>query len=221
MSVADDKLEDLDFEALEQAVRQSPKGNWFLDEYARRLRSGETTNILDAIAKLERVITSSGAVAALPQAQSPMQARQLRYFRKDEELFVEPQQAPALAVVEPDPAPAATAPVAEAPEPPAAEPVPAEPAPAEPAPADAKVPAAEQRGARLKILRIEQPAVVTTGLPPATDEVHVPAASQATVISQHAADEHPARKQRIIITRQAAAEDLAIPLLEDEQQGTG
>lgn len=207
MSVADDKLEDLDFEALEQAVRQSPKGNWFLDEYARRLRSGETTNILEAIAKLERVITSNVPAPALAHAETPIQAKQLRYFRQDEELFVEQQPAPALTVVEPSPAPAA---------------IEAAPAPVQPEapPSEAKTPAAEQRGARLKILRIEQPAVVTTDLPTAGD-AEVPLSAPNAQFSVQPADDMPARKQRIIITRQAAAEDITIPLLEDGPQAAG
>lgn len=198
MSVADERYEDLDFETLESAVRQSPKGNWFLEEYARRLRSGETTSILDAISKLERIITSQTQVLEAPRAAAPVQARQLRYFKKDEELFEEARPVPVAKAVEPPPEAVAVA--------------------------KAKPQAAaEQRGARLRIMRMEQPAVIDPFGPQAVQRANKPpedaaaaaAPAAAPAPQPAAAAAPPAEKQRIIISRHAAIEDLAIPLVDD------
>jgi hypothetical protein len=43
-----------DFEAIEAAVLESPRGRWFLSEFTRRNRAADTLMLLDAIAKLER-----------------------------------------------------------------------------------------------------------------------------------------------------------------------
>lgn len=195
MSVADEGYEDLDFEALESAVRQSPKGSWFLEEYARRLRSNETSNILDAIAKLERIITSQGPVLETPSGQASMPARQLRYFKQDEEIFEKASPAPTVAAVETVATPETTK----------------------------TQTVTEQRGARLKIMRVEQPAVLSSP-EPVSDAAEVPAAQAAdeakpaaasTVASQ--AERH---RQRIIISRHAAPEGLTIPLVEDAPAAT-
>jgi hypothetical protein len=96
MPVADEKFEDDSFEAIEAAVVKTPKGRWFLDEYARRLRTSETSSILDAIKRLERAV-----VAPLHQEAPALKPNQLKYFRDDEELFVPAKvAAPALAVVD-------------------------------------------------------------------------------------------------------------------------
>ena len=43
-----------DYEAIEQAVRETPRGRWFLEEFARRHRVADTADVLDAIGKLAR-----------------------------------------------------------------------------------------------------------------------------------------------------------------------
>ena len=58
-----DLVED-DFERIEDAVMETARGRWFLREYARRMRAAETSGLLDAIARIERVLTGE---AALPQ----------------------------------------------------------------------------------------------------------------------------------------------------------
>ena len=45
-----------DFETIEAAVLESPRGRWFLSEYTRRNRAADTLMLLEAIAKLERGI---------------------------------------------------------------------------------------------------------------------------------------------------------------------
>ncbi len=158
MSVADEKHGDDSFEAIEAAVLKSPKGRWFLDEYARRLRSTETVSILEAIKRLER--------AVLPQEVQPaIKPSQLKYFKQDEDIFVEAKiQSPALSVVE-------------KPEP--------------------KVSSPETRGANLKIERVAAPQA----------EISHPEAPAA------AAGE---AKQRVVIIRKPAGEDLAIPLVDQK-----
>ncbi len=41
-----------------EAVRETPRGRWFLENYENRLRSDSTSKILDSIAKLEKHIAS-------------------------------------------------------------------------------------------------------------------------------------------------------------------
>jgi hypothetical protein len=43
-----------DYEAIEAAVQESPRGRWFLGEFARRNRAADTLMLLEAIHKLER-----------------------------------------------------------------------------------------------------------------------------------------------------------------------
>jgi hypothetical protein len=48
---------DLDnFDEIEQAVQETRRGRWFLEEYARRIRQGETARILKAVETLEGVL---------------------------------------------------------------------------------------------------------------------------------------------------------------------
>lgn len=53
-----------DYETIEAAVLETARGRWFLNEYARRNRTADTNALLDAISKLEKIIT------AAPQADS-------------------------------------------------------------------------------------------------------------------------------------------------------
>lgn len=43
-----------DYEAIEAAVLESPRGRWFLGEFTRRNRAADTSMLLEAIRKLER-----------------------------------------------------------------------------------------------------------------------------------------------------------------------
>jgi chemotaxis regulatin CheY-phosphate phosphatase CheZ len=45
-----------DYSAIEDALAATPRGRWFLAEYARRNRSAETEMLLEAIAKLEMAV---------------------------------------------------------------------------------------------------------------------------------------------------------------------
>ncbi len=59
------------YAALEALLRASPRGRWFLTEYARRNRSAETDLLLEAIARIER---------ALLKQQHPRQAAPSHVF---------------------------------------------------------------------------------------------------------------------------------------------
>lgn len=48
------RSEDAEFEAIEQAVLDTPRGRWFLKEYARRNRHADTRELASAIEKLGR-----------------------------------------------------------------------------------------------------------------------------------------------------------------------
>ena len=47
------------YAALEAILRASPRGRWFLAEYARRNRSGETEMLLEVLERIERAVTRS------------------------------------------------------------------------------------------------------------------------------------------------------------------
>ena len=90
------------FESLEAAVMETPRGRWFLEEFARRQRSAETLAILEILKKLENSITHPSVPAAPKAAEpaQPLKAEQLKFFKQDEEIFVEPAiAAPSLSVV--------------------------------------------------------------------------------------------------------------------------
>lgn len=54
-----------DYDRIEDAVMETARGRWFLAEFARRVRSGDTQKILQAIERLER----ASAPAQFAQAQ--------------------------------------------------------------------------------------------------------------------------------------------------------
>ena len=57
-------LRESDYDAIEQAVSETDRGRWFLAEYARRNRNADTDVLLEAIARLERNLTTRDAGAA-------------------------------------------------------------------------------------------------------------------------------------------------------------
>jgi hypothetical protein len=52
-----------DYEAIEAAVMETARGRWFLAEFSRRSHVDEMRQMLDAVARLEQVVTSSQAPA--------------------------------------------------------------------------------------------------------------------------------------------------------------
>ncbi|MBS7805815.1 hypothetical protein KIH24_14680 [Rhizobiales bacterium TNE-4] len=62
-------MSEKDFAAIEEAVLSTARGRWFLAEYARRIRAGETDRILLALAGLAARLEATGpqnAHATLP-----------------------------------------------------------------------------------------------------------------------------------------------------------
>lgn len=119
------------FEAIEQAVMETPRGRWFLAEYARRQRGREMSSIVESMKRLERAMgpwlqqpdesvaarisraidaAGEAGTPSTPPAEHPLEARQLRYFSKDEELFAPAPATRPVAV--PDAAPQAVQAVA-------------------------------------------------------------------------------------------------------------
>lgn len=104
------------YESIEQLVMETPRGRWFLNEFARRQRSKELAVILDSIARLEKSMNWREAAAATDQAASritktaetpardePLEARHLKYFKKDEDLFAPAPPVGPRAVAPPEP----------------------------------------------------------------------------------------------------------------------
>ena len=102
MSVQGEGYRNESFESLEAAVLETQRGRWFLEEYARRQRSAETLAILEILKKLENSMTNSSFLPP-PKGAEPapaLKTEQLKFFKQDEEIFVEPTiAAPALSVV--------------------------------------------------------------------------------------------------------------------------
>jgi hypothetical protein len=53
-------LTEEDYESIESAVMETARGRWFLAEYARRIRAGDTDRVLASIARLEAAIVWRG-----------------------------------------------------------------------------------------------------------------------------------------------------------------
>jgi len=111
------QLTELDYDAIENAVMATARGRWFLSEYKKRHGSTGTPEILDAIARLEKVITSinidelaqkpqetaqpavpafTPTVVDIPRASEtvtpeakPLSKENLQFFSNDEDLFAD------------------------------------------------------------------------------------------------------------------------------------
>ena len=107
------------YELIEEAVMESPRGRWFLAEYAARVRARETKLLADQFKSLEatvvgnhdaimgRIAQALGQSSAIPSqtAQAPELApRHMKFFKRDEEIFEAAPQAE-IAVVKPAPPP--------------------------------------------------------------------------------------------------------------------
>lgn len=52
-----------EFDAVEQAVRETQRGRWFLDEFSKRARQSETLELIESIRKIERVMMETKGIA--------------------------------------------------------------------------------------------------------------------------------------------------------------
>jgi hypothetical protein len=185
-----------DFDSIRDAVMETPRGRWFLGEYASRLRSAETTTLLTSMKRLESAVTSNhdalmsrlsqalarepGAAPATTAPQPDLAARHLKFFKQDEEIF-EPAQAKPAAIAEVPKA----APKVEAP-----------------------------KGAKVVFRRTEESSVAVELPPPAAAAVETPVilepAPAAEVAQPAAAEAQP--KRRIVIIRHKPGEQIDVPL---------
>jgi hypothetical protein len=176
------------FESLEAAVLETQRGRWFLEEYAKRQRSAETLAILDILRKLENTITNT-SFAPDAKPVEKISPEQLKFFKKDEELFVEPTLVPpSLAVVSPVPNPS-------------------------PAPISDAKPATESKGAKLKIQRLA-PTQMAEEQPAA--EVVAPEPAPVAVAAPEPAAPATEPKSRVIIIRRPASEAGEIPMMDEK-----
>ena len=73
------------FDALEKAVRETPRGQAFLDEFSHRIRSGDTDRILNAIGSLKESIGETVATSSLDvlRKELEMMASSIAQTRKE------------------------------------------------------------------------------------------------------------------------------------------
>jgi len=109
------QLTELDYETIENAVMETARGRWFLAEHKKRHSGTDTPTILDAIARLEKVMASiklgepdqqkssktttapfAPAAVDIPSTSLPTKAEahqpsdeNLQFFKNDEDLFAE------------------------------------------------------------------------------------------------------------------------------------
>lgn len=100
------QLESEDFDAIREAVMETPRGRWFLDEFSARLRRAETSSLQDSMRRLETAIAAnhdevmSRLASALrsereedepaPRRAAPdmrLAPRHMKYYRADEDIF--------------------------------------------------------------------------------------------------------------------------------------
>ena len=93
------ELEAEDFEEIREAVMETARGRWFLDQYASRLRAAETQSLLAGMQRLEAALSANhdavmtrlaSALDTAPRARQPapeLNARHMKYFRNDEDIF--------------------------------------------------------------------------------------------------------------------------------------
>ncbi len=113
-----------DFDAIRDAVMETARGRWFLDEFASRLRTAETAELLDGMKRLENSVAANHDVlmARLADALSQddgddhlaealsgeadgmvtdLAPRHMKFYRGDEDIFEPAPQAMIAAVAEP------------------------------------------------------------------------------------------------------------------------
>lgn len=193
-----------DFDAIRDAVMETPRGRWFLGEFENRLRRQDTASVLESVKRLEEAVSHShdaimqhlaealarGPLAGpspQPGPQPDLAPRHMKYFRQDEDIF--------------EPAPQAT--IAAVPDAPQKQ-------------AEAKP--AVQKGAKLIIRRTGEAAaaeVLVEAAPvPEAPPAEAPVA-EAMLAPRPELVEPPQPsepKRRIVIIRHKPGEDIEVPL---------
>jgi hypothetical protein len=70
-----------DYDAICAAVTATARGRWFLDEFARRNRNTDTTQVLDAIARMQAAVSSDRAEQSAQQANQEVRIELLEMAR--------------------------------------------------------------------------------------------------------------------------------------------
>ena len=177
------------YDSIEEAVLETPRGRWFLDEFTSRVRARELGALTDSVKSLEEAVAANHdaimnrITMALGQAQSgaappgapELAPRHMKFFKRDEEIF-EPAPQLAIAAVKSEPPP-------------------------EP-----------KRGAKLTIRRMGEVIPSEPELPPAPVIAEVPELPVAEA-APAASDEAP--KRRIVIIRHKPGETVDVPLQQE------
>ena len=91
-----------DFEAIQEAVMETARGRWFLDQFATRLRAAETAQLTAGLHRLEKAVSAnhetlmarladalrnapSAPVESAPQAD--LAPKHMKFFKAEEEIF--------------------------------------------------------------------------------------------------------------------------------------
>jgi hypothetical protein len=64
-------MSDYDYESIEAAVTETVRGRWFLAEFARRTRAAEGRLLLEAMARIETIVTERQAALPPPPSADP------------------------------------------------------------------------------------------------------------------------------------------------------
>ncbi len=75
-------LEESDFETIEDAVLETARGRWFLREFARRARAADTGRLLDALGRIENLLSGRERASAAVAFDGEHHARQLEERRE-------------------------------------------------------------------------------------------------------------------------------------------
>ena len=190
-----------DFESIREAVMETPRGRWFLHEYANRLRGSETVAIIASMKRLETAVSANhdalmsrlanamSRETARPSAVTPqadLAPKHMKFFKQDEEIFEPAAQARIGAVpdiTKPEPKP--------------------------------EVP----KGARVVIRRAGETAAaaVETPIPETIPSPEIlpspqPPPQVDAMLAEPAAEAESAPKRRIVIIRHKAGDQIDVPL---------
>lgn len=95
-------MEPEDFDTIREAVMETARGRWFLDQYAARVRTAETQSLAASMKRLETALSANHdaimtrLAAALhqgpaspraPVAEPELAPRHMKYYRNDEDIF--------------------------------------------------------------------------------------------------------------------------------------
>jgi hypothetical protein len=183
-----------DFESIRDAVMETPRGRWFLHEYANRLRGTETAGLIDSMKRLESAVSANhdALMARLANAmargdmrgnasapQADLAPKHMKFFKQDEDIF-EPAPQAAIGAV----------PVAPKPDP------------------KPEVP----KGARVIIRRKGEPTAAPEAAPVQPEPPPLSASEPEALLPSPAVEADATPKRRIVIIRHKPGEQIDVPL---------